>query len=670
MLANLTVTADSFERSFNAANPSFTGSVVGLVNGDNITAFFNSTATSTSPVGTYPITASLIDPSDRQTNYIVNMVPGILVIGHPSETSSWPTPDPIVYGTPLTAIQLDASVNVLGTYAYSPTNGTVLTTGTNTLTVVFTPNDTVDYIGVTNSVSLVVTPAPLTITGTVASRAYGQANPALLGAISGVTNGDNITDTFSCSATTASAVGTYAIVPGTAIGVDLTNYAITYVNGSLTVNPAALTVTANNRSKSYGQAVTFAGTGFIATGLVNGDSVTKVTLISAGTSASASVVGSPYTIVPSAAVGSGLANYTIAYVNGTLSVAPAALTITVNNRSKNYGQAVTFSGERAVHGQQRLVNGETIGSGDSFWSITSSGVTATASVSGSPYAITITGASGGTFSPGNYSITYGGGTLTVNPAALTVTANNRSKTYGQTTTFAGTEFTTSGLVNGDTVTSATLSSSGNAATAGVAESPYSIVPSGAAGTGLGNYAISYVSGTLTVGKAPLSITANSRSKTYGQAVTFAGTEFTTIGLLNGDTVSSASISSSGTPSSAAVAGSPYAIIPGAATGTGLNNYTISYGNGTLTVNPAALTITANSRSKTYGQAVTFAGTGIYQCRAAQRRDTVGGLTLEQARGGGDGEQWRVDRHMRCASPSAAMGKQALPTTRSTTTAAR
>ena len=53
---------------------------------------------------------------------------------------------------------------------------------------------------------------------------------------------------------------------------------------------------------------------------------------------------------------------------------------------------------------------------------------------------------------GNYTITYANGTLTVNPAALTITANNASKTYGQTVTFAGTEFTTSGLVNGDTVT--------------------------------------------------------------------------------------------------------------------------------------------------------------------------------------------------------------------------
>ena len=66
---------------------------------------------------------------------------------------------------------------------------------------------------------------------------------------------------------------------------------------------------------------------------------------------------------------------------------------------------------------------------------------------------------------GNYTISYLQGSLTVNPAPLTITAESTSKTYGQTVTFAGSEFTESGLVNGDTVTGVTLSSAGAAATA-------------------------------------------------------------------------------------------------------------------------------------------------------------------------------------------------------------
>ena len=78
------------------------------------------------------------------------------------------------------------------------------------------------------------------------------------------------------------------------------------------------------------------------------------------------------------------------------------------------------------------------------------------------------------------------------PATLTVTANNRTKTYGQSVVFAGTEFTTSGLVNSHTVTSVTLTSAGAMATAAVGS--YDIVASAAVGTGLSNYTVSYHNG--------------------------------------------------------------------------------------------------------------------------------------------------------------------------------
>jgi len=115
-------------------------------------------------------------------------------------------------------------------------------------------------------------------------------------------------------------------------------------------------------------------------------------------------------------------------------------------------------------------------------------------------------------------------TQTVNAKALTITANNQSKTYGTTLNLGTTLFTigTGQLINGDTVISVTLTSGGAVATAVVSGSPYSIVPSAAVGTGLSNYTISYVNGTLTVITKALTVTANSTSKTYGQTVTFCG----------------------------------------------------------------------------------------------------------------------------------------------------
>ncbi len=84
-----------------------------------------------------------------------------------------------------------------------------------------------------------------------------------------------------------------------------------------------------------------------------------------------------------------------------------------------------------------------------------------------------------------------------------MTANSAAKTYGQTLSFAATDFSSSGLVNGDTIGSVTEISTGAVATAGVAGSPYAITPSNAAGGSFvpSNYTIGYVDGVLTVNPA-------------------------------------------------------------------------------------------------------------------------------------------------------------------------
>ncbi len=81
-----------------------------------------------------------------------------------------------------------------------------------------------------------------------------------------------------------------------------------------------------------------------------------------------------------------------------------------------------------------------------------------------------------------------------------MTANDQSKPFGVTFIFAGTEFSTLGLVNGDTVDSATLTSAGSPALA--APGAYPIAISAATGTGLSNYTITYIDGQLTVGNTP------------------------------------------------------------------------------------------------------------------------------------------------------------------------
>jgi len=190
-------------------------------------------------------------------------------------------------------------------------------------------------------------------------------------------------------------------------------------------------------------------------------------------------------------------------------------------------------------------------------------------------------------------------TLTIDKAALTITADSTSKTYGQTLTFAGTEFTASGLVNGDTVSSVTLTSAGAAASAGVAGSPYAIMASAAVGSGLDNYTVSYVNGSLTVSPAALTITADNQSMTYGGSVPTLTYHYS--GLVNGDTSASftGGLTTTATPSSGV---GSYPITQGSLAATG--NYTISTFNpGTLTVTPAPLSAAAANFSATAGAPV-------------------------------------------------------------------
>ena len=69
-----------------------------------------------------------------------------------------------------------------------------------------------------------------------------------------------------------------------------------YVDGSLTITRAPVTVTANDLRSVYGQGTTFAGDEFTSSGLQNGETIGRVTLTSAGASRTASVAGGPYAI--------------------------------------------------------------------------------------------------------------------------------------------------------------------------------------------------------------------------------------------------------------------------------------------------------------------------------------------------------------------------------------
>ncbi|HTC94711.1 MAG TPA: FG-GAP-like repeat-containing protein [Terriglobales bacterium] len=266
------------------------------------------------------------------TNYVGSFSnPFVQTITPGTPAITWGTPVPITYGTALSGAQLNATASVSGTFFYTPAAGTVLPVGNQTLSVTFTPTDTIDYTTVTTIVPLIVIRAPLTITAADASRAYGAANPTFTGTIGATQNGDVITATYSATATPGSPVGTYAIVP-TPAGTALSNYSIVLVNGRLTVTQLPMTVTANNVSRLYGSDNPPL-TGSVS-GLVNGDNIT-VTFNSPALPASA--VGN-YPIVPVLSdPNNRLGNYTVSSTNAVLTVAPAPLVVIANNAMRPFG---------------------------------------------------------------------------------------------------------------------------------------------------------------------------------------------------------------------------------------------------------------------------------------------------------------------------------------------
>ncbi len=474
------------------------------------------------------------------------------------------------------------------TISYSSSNTSVATTSGTSITIVGAGTTTITASQAGDAAynaaadvqqSLTVNQASLTVTADDQSKAYGEANPSLTLTYSGFQNGDDASSlttepTASATADANSDVGTYAI---TASGGAADNYLFSYTDGTLTVDKATLTVTAEDQTKTYGDAnpsLTLTYSGF-----VNSEDATILTTEpAAGTTADASSGVGTYTITASGGVAD---NYSFSYTDGTLTVDKATLTVTADDQTKTYGEVnpsltFTYSG---------FVNGE-----DASALTTEPTATTTADESSAvdTYAIT---ASGGVAD--NYSFSYVDGTLTVDKGTLTVTADDQTKTYGEANPTLTLSY--SGFVNGEDASSLTTEPTASTiADASSSVGTYSIVASGGAAD---NYSLSYTDGTLTVGQATLTVTADDQSKTYGESnpsLTFAYS-----GFVNGEDATS--LASAPTASTTADASSDVGTYFINLSGGSSSNYSLSYVSGTLTVVQATLTAAVEDATRAFGE---------------------------------------------------------------------
>jgi filamentous hemagglutinin family protein len=298
--------------------------------------------------------------------------------------------------------------------------------------------------------------------------------------------------------------------------------------------------------------------------------------------------------------------YDITVTPDSLHILPDSLEITTANVTKTYDSTTSAAGSAEVTGGTRLFGSDTISGG--VFAFTNANVGAgdkTVTTSG----VTVNDGNGGN----NYTVTYVNNTTsTINPAPLDISTANVTKTYDGTTGAAGSLVLTGGtrLFGSDTISGGAFAFTDP--NAGVGDK--TVTTGGVTvsdGNGGNNYAVTYVDNTTsTINPAPLDISTANVTKTYDGTTSAAGSLVLTGGtrLFGSDTISGGAFAF--TDPNAGV-GDKTVTTSGVTVsdGNGGNNYAVTYvDNTTSTINKAALTLAAQSSTKTYDG--TLASSGI------------------------------------------------------------
>jgi len=153
-------TSFTYNTSAQGPNTATTGGSTGAVTYSYVgTGGTGYPASSSQPtgVGTYTVTAT-VAADINYTSASSGATP--FTIAKATPVITWNTPSPIIVGTALGATQLNAtSGGVAGNFVYTPASGTLLTEGSHTLSVQFTPTVTANYnTPAAKTVSILVLP--------------------------------------------------------------------------------------------------------------------------------------------------------------------------------------------------------------------------------------------------------------------------------------------------------------------------------------------------------------------------------------------------------------------------------------------------------------------------------------------------------------------------------
>jgi hypothetical protein len=207
-------------------------------------AFAFTTPATTPDAGIYSASVTFT-PTDAANYGTVTGNVDVTVNKATPTVNEWPTASAITYGDALSDSTLSGGdASVPGAFAFTTPATVPGSVGTYSASVTFTPTDAANNSTVTGNVDVTVNKATLTVTAHNKTIAVGQPEPSYTASYVGLVNGDLSTDpdiaaTITCP-TYVDAVGTYPIIPA---GVASTNYDVTYVNGTLTIDLLTYVVT-------------------------------------------------------------------------------------------------------------------------------------------------------------------------------------------------------------------------------------------------------------------------------------------------------------------------------------------------------------------------------------------------------------------------------------------
>jgi RHS repeat-associated protein len=388
--------------------------------------------------------------------------------------------------------------------------------------------------------TFMIAPVPLHVTADNKEISYGATLPPFTVSYSSFVPGEGPgalggSLSFSGSAVGATSAGSYTITPG---GLTSTNYTLSFISGTLLIDAVTPSVTATDAGGSYrGNAYSASATVSDGHGHDLSNQGTLSFTYHAGPTVSGSGSATPPTNAGTYTVVAHFHHTTDNVLDAdslpaTFLITPVALAVTADNKEMTYGATlpaftVSYSG---------FVPGE--GPGMLGGSLSFSG-SAVGAVNAGSYTITPSG-----LTSTNYVVSFGNGTLLIDPAPLKITPDDKTITVGSPVPTLTASY--GGFVHGDTP--ASLTTPVKLTTTATGTSTAGDYPITASGASDANYTITYGTGTLQIlatNSTTVQIEAAPSPSVYGQPVTFTVTVLPAAG--SGPATGSVNLVDGGTP---------------------------------------------------------------------------------------------------------------------------